>query len=124
MEASRMTNTRTSSLTWLAIALIVAVGLMIALGAMAMTAYGGYYGMMGSSSWGWGLVMMGVPGVILVLILLAALGGLGDHSIATGGVGRSANALDILDERYARGELSREEYLRARGDLGHGLTDS
>ncbi len=119
-----MTNTRTSSLTWLAIALIVAVGLMIALGAMAMTAYGGYYGMMGSSSWGWGLVMMGVPGVILVLILLAALGGLGDHSIATGGVGRSANALDILDERYARGELSREEYLRARGDLGHGRADS
>ena len=34
------------------------------------------------------------------------------------GAGGSRTALDILDERYARGELSREEYLQAREDLG------
>ena len=29
-----------------------------------------------------------------------------------------ATPLVVLDERYARGELSREAYLQARGDLG------
>lgn len=109
---------RVKPLSWLAIALVVAIGLMALLGAVAMTTYGGYYGMMGGS-WGWGLVMMAVPGVLLVIILVAALGGLqGTPSAST------MPPLTILDERYARGELSREEYLRARDDLGSGRAHS
>ena len=114
-----MTNPRTGPLTWLAVALIVAIGLMIVVGTLTMTTYGGYYGMMGSAAWGWGFVMMAVPGVVLVLILLAALRGLREPPKAA-----AASPLDMLDERYARGEVTREDYLRARGDLGQGRAHS
>ena len=41
-----------------------------------------------------------------------------DKPVASQEFAGSRPALDILDERYARGELSREEYLQARDDLG------
>lgn len=114
---------RTSPLTWLAVALIVAIGLMVVLGTLGMTTYGGYSGMMGGS-WAWGFIMMAVPGVILVVVLLAALGGLETPPVAPSGPWSGTNPLEILDQRYARGELSREEYLRTRTDLGQGRSNS
>ena len=119
-----MTHRSLNPLTWLAVALVVAIGLMVVLGAVTMNAYGGYYGMMGGTSWAWGVVMMAVPGAVLVLILLAAIGGLGDPSFAHGPSAPLASPLDVLDQRYARGELSRDEYLRARADLGQGRIHS
>lgn len=113
-------NRKMNPLTWLAVALIVAIGLMVVVGTLTMSTYAGYYGMMGSGTWSWGFVMMAIPGIVLVLILLAALGGLGDRSATLGYVAPTPTPLNILNERYARGELSREEYLRARADLGLG----
>ncbi len=118
-----MTNPRVSALGWLAIALIVAVVLMGILGAAFMGAYGGTYGMMGGGGWSWGLAMMAIPGVILVVILLTALGGIGDGPPSTRYLAYApphANAVDILDQRYARGELSPDEYHRMRTDLSRG----
>lgn len=117
-------NRRTNPLTWLAVALVVAIGLMVVFGTLAMTTYGGYYGMMGGGSWAWGLVMMAVPGTVLVMILLAAIAGLGQSPSAPAYPVSAPNPLDILAERYARGELSHEEYLRARDDLGSGRANS
>ncbi len=116
-----------SPLGWLAIALVVAIGLMVAFGTLTIASFGGAYGMMGSGAWGWGLVMMAVPGAILILVLWAALGGLGNPTAAAAypvyppAEGRP---LEILDGRYARGELSREEYQRMRDDLTRGQVHS
>lgn len=50
--------------------------------------------------------------VAIIVALVRWLGGTG------GGAGRSArSARDILDERYARGEIDREEYMRRRQDV-------
>jgi hypothetical protein len=37
----------------------------------------------------------------------------------TGQEGSPSNALRILEERYARGEIDREEYLQRRADMEH-----
>jgi putative membrane protein len=33
-------------------------------------------------------------------------------------VGRRSSALDVLEDRYARGEINRDEYLEKRHDIG------
>ena len=119
-----MTLGRRNPLTWLGIALVVAIGTMVVFGTVAMSTYGGYYGMMGNGSWAWGLVMMAVPAVVLVLILLAVLGGLEPQGLKGSSIAPTSDPLEILDARYALGELSREEFLRAREDLGSGRTNS
>ncbi len=96
-------------LGWLAAAMVVALALLAVFGVLDLASYGGYYGMMGTGSWAWAAVMMAVPAGVLILVLVAAIRGLGAPP--------SADPLALLDARYARGELSREQYLTIRGDL-------
>lgn len=119
-----MAEERISPLAWLGIALVVAIALMALFGALSFSTYGGYYGMMGSGSWGWALLMMGIPAVILIVILLAALGGVREPAPYSAYVPPSGNPLEILEQRYARGELTREDYLRIRDDLTRGPSRS
>jgi putative membrane protein len=49
---------------------------------------------------------------ILGLVVWALL-----SAIRRPGSGSRRGALDLLDERYARGEIEREEYLEKRADL-------
>jgi len=77
--------------------------------------YAGPYGMMGMMGYGWGFMWL-VPLVFLVLIAL------GVYYLVTayGRTGRPASsrrALEILRERYARGEITREEYLKMKEEL-------
>lgn len=85
--------------------------MMAVFGVISVTANGGYYGMMGTGSWEWGMAMMAVPIAILMIVLMAALRGLADHPYPI------ANPMEVLDQRYARGELNRDEYLTIRSDL-------
>jgi len=48
--------------------------------------------------------------IVLIVPFVRSLGG-------GGGGSRAGSALDVLDERYARGEIDREEYLRRRQDI-------
>ncbi|GAB6171826.1 hypothetical protein JCM15765_13040 [Paradesulfitobacterium aromaticivorans] len=77
------------------------------------------YGYSGGYWW------MGLLGMAFQLIFWLALIGIGVYfyrryanriPTGTGTFGRS-NALDILRERYARGEIDAEEYQRRRQDL-------
>lgn len=119
-----MANPKTSPLPWLGIALVVAIALMAILGILTYSTYGGTYGMMGSGSWGWATLMMGVPAVVLIVILLVALGGLREPAAYPGYASPAQQPLDILEQRYARGELTREAYLQIRNDLGRGPNKS
>ena len=59
--------------------------------------------------------------LILILLVLAVVKYLkGDrHSNAPDGE-RKPDVLAVLEERYARGEIGREEYLQKRDDLKRG----
>jgi len=48
--------------------------------------------------------------IVLIVPFVRSLGG-------GGGGSRAGSARDVLDERYARGEIDREEYLRRRQDI-------
>jgi len=117
-------NTKTNPLTWLAVALVIAIALMVALGSWAMSTYGGYTGMMSSGSWGWATLMMGAPAIILIVILFAALSGLREPTDVPAYGSATQQPLEILERRYARGELTREDYLKIRDDLTRGPSHS
>ncbi len=119
-----MENPKMSPLPWLGIALVVAIALMAILGVLSYSSYGGSYGMMGGGSWGWAALMMGVPAIVLIVILLAVLGGLREPVAYPAYMPPPQQPLDILEQRYARGELTREDYLRIRDDLSRGTHPS
>lgn len=70
--------------------------------------------------WGWGGMWLGplfmiIPLALLIVAIVASVRWMGVGS-GNGG-GRVRTARDILDERYARGEIDREEYQRRRNDI-------
>ena len=91
--------------------------------------YGGGGGMMGSGGMGWMtifwlLLVLGV--VVLVVVAVRAFGGgvtrpTGEPPPGGAGQGRS-RARHVLDERYARGEITTEEYRERLAVLGEDAT--
>jgi len=68
----------------------------------------------------WGLGWMGSIGPIAAwLVVIAAVAIVARYAFAGRGA-RKAQALQILEERYARGEIEQEEFLWRRADLGGG----
>ncbi len=72
------------------------------------------YGMMGDFALGFGGIFMILWWVLIVVGIVALVKWLtAPHGSTTPGRG----ALDILKERYARGEIEREEFEQKRRDL-------
>lgn len=115
---------RSNAWLWPVLAILLVVGAVILFAAVT-TPYGGGYGMMGVG-WGWGIAMMLVPLVVLVIIVLVIVGALTPRAVSMGYVLPApppvpiSSALEILNARYARGEISRDEYLRIKADLTGG----
>ena len=100
--------------TWLIILIfiiIVAVGLFLFFDVFGSGMMGD--GMMGGMM-GFGWLFMLLP-VILVAILIYTL--LGRESHDTSSNSESEDPMYILKQRYASGQLSREDYLRIREDI-------
>lgn len=88
-----------------------------------MWGYGPGYGMMGYGSDWSSMPMMLFGGIFWVVLLALGVAAFmafvrrpGHNGHLASGHGRSS-ALDILEERYARGEVDREEYLQKKQDL-------
>ena len=69
-----------------------------------------------------GIAMVVVMAVVMVIALFSPWGmhggGRDSHMSATPPAAEAnRSVLDLLDEKYARGEISREEYLRKREDM-------
>lgn len=76
----------------------------------------GMWGGWGANMGGWGWLMMALFWILVIVgLVIAARWILGTNR--GGMVGREESALDILKKRYARGELSREEYERMKREL-------
>ncbi len=83
-----------------------------------MWGYGPHWGMMG----GWGYGSYGGFDMLLwPIVLIAVIVGVVWFVRKDGSQGmpvRRSTGLDVLEERYARGEISREEYLEKKRDIG------
>ena len=84
---------------------------------------GPHWGFMGGwGGYGWTGVLGMFFGFIFLVVVIAVVvwlvrGGWQPDSRAAALNGRS-RGLDILEERYAKGEIDRDEYLKKKQDLG------
>lgn len=73
--------------------------------------------------WMWWMPFHGVLSLLIIaavvvgIIVLVRLLWPSNSNSAGNGSARRSGALDLLDERYARGELDRDEYLQRKRDL-------
>jgi putative membrane protein len=89
--------------------------------------YGYQPGMMGyGDGWYWWMGLHGLMSVLFIaLIVIAVIAAIrylarGDRQPTQAGAGEEGgrqSALGILDARYARGEIDRDEYLQKKKDL-------
>ncbi len=80
------------------------------------------YGPGAMHGWGGGFFPFGMfvwPVVLIALVLLVAWALRSTRPPhAAAGPPRRSPGLEVLEERYARGEISRDEYLQKKADIG------
>jgi putative membrane protein len=81
--------------------------------------YGPGWGMMGNWGYGYGPIHM-IVWIVIVAAVIALCAWM-MRSVCMPGMHRHAVArspgLDVLEQRYARGEINRDEYLQKKQDL-------
>jgi uncharacterized membrane protein len=107
------------------IAILVLAGVVAAIA--ASTSFGAYGWMMGGGTWSWmwgfGALMMMVPLVLLALLLVVLLRASSPSPMLVP-VAQSADPLTEVRLRYARGEVSQEQYRAILRDLTEGHAPS
>jgi putative membrane protein len=113
------------------VGVVVFVILALAFGGTPYYGYGGYYGGMMGGLGGFGMFLW-VPIVLVVVAVLGyvlwrgggdwGMGGGGDccgsgHQTHYASYGGRADAVEILRQRYSRGEITREQYEQMRIDI-------
>jgi putative membrane protein len=88
-----------------------------------MWGYGPGYGMMGWGGDGWGGPVYMIFWLLILIAMVAGVVWL-IRSVAHPGstplhLAHRSTGLDILEERYARGEIDRDEYLQKKRDMGN-----
>ena len=66
---------------------------------------------------GWGMPFFGLGPLLLIVIVVAAVIFLMRQGRATGSGPLGPTAREILDRRYAAGEISKEQYEQMKRDL-------
>jgi putative membrane protein len=86
--------------------------------------WNGGLGMGGGWIFGWIMMLVVVALIVVgVILLVRGLSGRNDHNQAGQPQGpppagpAPKNALQVLEERYARGEIDREEFVQRKQDL-------
>ncbi|QDZ30469.1 SHOCT domain-containing protein [Noviherbaspirillum sp. UKPF54] len=75
---------------------------------------------MWNGAWGWhwmGGIGMLLFWVLIILLVLGALKYLRSGPADRPGVESGKTAMDFLEEAYAKGEITREEFLQKRADI-------
>ena len=73
--------------------------------------YGMYgYGMNGIHGMGWGMGLAWILGIVVTIVLVWVIVNGFSLSQNSSTTGEKKSALDILKERYARGEINKDEF--------------
>lgn len=89
--------------------------LLVILGVVLVALFLSSFGAGGMMGFGW--MFMWLP-IVVLIILLAALLGKGSMCMSHSAEQHEESAVETLNKRYVRGEISREEYLRMKGEIG------
>ncbi|NKE70243.1 SHOCT domain-containing protein [Candidatus Manganitrophus noduliformans] len=73
-------------------------------------------GMMGSGMMAW-MLLWGLVGLALLVLLIAGIVWVVRWGFSSTQARSSERAIELLKERYARGEISKEEYEEKKRDL-------
>src|SRR5262249_38472534 len=96
---------------WLILAIVEGSGALAAQGRMYQ-----WHWEMHPMWWGWGIGMMAIMFLFWVLVIIGLIVGI-RWLVSQGKVSRSDSALEILRQRYARGEINKEEFELKKKDL-------
>jgi len=106
---------KNKNIPWFLVVIVVFAGILYV---ASWWPWGWYMpGMMGMMGFGWGFMFL-IPLTFLALIAVGAYFLIEGYGVSRRpSSGDSGRAIEILKERYARGEVTREQYMRTKEEL-------